>query len=51
LPKVDPPVIDPDLTSHKFALFIPENDDGYNEQKALDHLKSLKAADIRKTEF
>ncbi len=51
LPKVDPPVIDPDLTSHKFALFIPENDDGYNEQKASDHLKSLNAKDVRKTEF
>ena len=25
LPKVDPPTIDPDLTSHKFALWIPNS--------------------------
>lgn len=51
LPKVDPPVIDPDLTSHKFALFIPENDNGFNEQSAMEHLKKINASDVRKTEF
>ena len=51
LPKVDPRVIDPDLTSHKFALFIPENDSGYDPSKVEQHLRSLGAVDVRRTEF
>lgn len=51
LPKVDPPVIHPDLTSHKFALFIPENDHGYEESKVKEHLKSLGATEIIKAEL
>lgn len=46
LPKVDPPIIDLDITSHKFALFIPETDKGYD--KAQDFLKSLGATDVKK---
>jgi hypothetical protein len=34
LPKVDPPVIDPDLTSHKFAIFIPKDEVGYDELRS-----------------
>lgn len=48
LPKVDPPIIDPDLTSHKFALFIPENDVGYESGKAESFLKSIGANDVRR---
>lgn len=33
LPKVDPPIIDPDLSCHKFALFIPESEAGYSVEK------------------
>lgn len=51
LPKVDPPVIHPDITSHKFALFIPENDHGYDEAKAKDLLKSLGAEEILTAEL
>ncbi len=47
LPKVDPPIIDPDLTSHKFALFIPANDVGYSSDKAEAFLKSIGANDVR----
>ena len=51
LPKVDPHIIDPDLTSHKFALFIPENDIGFDLAKVDQHLRSLGAVDVRRTEF
>lgn len=48
LPKVDPPIIDPDLTSHKFALFIPETEAGYDPAKAEQLLKSLGAAEVKR---
>ncbi len=52
LPQIDPPVIDPDLTSHKFALFIPENDVVYDEQKLSQAMRDLGAVEIKKvTEF
>ena len=48
LPKLDPPVIDPDLTSHKFALFIPENDTNYDAARAEQMLKTLGAKEVRR---
>jgi hypothetical protein len=30
LPHHNPPDIDPDLTSHKFAIYVPEDDKGYD---------------------
>ncbi len=48
LPRINPPIIDPDLTSHKFALFIPENDVGFNPARVEDHLKSVGAEQIRR---
>jgi len=48
IPRVDPPTIDPDLTCHKFAIFIPENDLGYNEERIQKMFKELGAADIKK---
>lgn len=51
MPAIDPPIIDPDLTSHKFALFIPENDTGFDPEKVEKLLKDLGAEDIRRTEF
>ena len=51
LPKINPPVIDPDLTCHKFAIFIPQNDTGYNEAKIETLFKGLGAATIKKAEF
>lgn len=48
MPKVDPPSIDPDLTSHKFAIFIPQNDVGYDEVKIERLFKEWGAADIKK---
>ncbi len=52
LPKVDPPIIDPDLTSHKFAIFIPENEVGYDANRAEQLLKGLGALEVRRiTEY
>jgi hypothetical protein len=48
LPKHDPPVIDPDLTSHKFAIFISENDSGYNAERCEQLLKSLGAVETKR---
>lgn len=50
IPAIDPPVIDPDLTSHKFAIFIPSDDTGYDEKKIESLFKSLGASDVRKTQ-
>ncbi len=49
LPKVNPPIIDPDLTSHKFALFVPEKSGDVARVEQL--FKSLGAKDVRRTEF
>lgn len=51
LPKIDPPIIDPDLTSHKFGLFVPANAAGYDQAKLETLFRSLGATDVRKTEF
>ncbi|MEK6554535.1 MAG: DUF3341 domain-containing protein [Bdellovibrionota bacterium] len=51
LPKIDPPIIDPDLTSHKFALFIPESAQGYDAGKLEQLFKSLGASEVKRTEF
>ncbi len=48
LPQFDPPVIDPDLTSHKFAIFIPQNETGYDENKISSLLKDLGAVEVKK---
>lgn len=48
MPKIDPPVIDKDLTSHKFAIFIPENDVGYNEERIQQMMKDLGAVEVKK---
>lgn len=48
LPQIDPPVIDPDLTSHKFAIFIPQNDTGYDEDKLAQVLRDLGAVETKK---
>lgn len=51
IPRVNPPVIDPALTSHKFAIFIPSDDTGYNEQKVEALFRQLGAAEVKRTEF
>ena len=51
LPKVNPPVIHPDLTSHKFGIFIPQDDVGYEERKVEDMFRGLGASEIKKAEY
>jgi hypothetical protein len=51
IPKVNPPVIDPALTSHKFAIFIPSDDNGYSEPKVEALFRELGAAEVKRTEF
>ena len=49
LPHIEPPVIDKDLTCHKFALFVPEKDCSKEKAKAL--FKEAGAPEIKETEF
>ena len=51
MPKIDPPTIDPDLTSHKFAIFVPQNDAGYDEAKLEKMFRDLGAVEVKRTEF
>lgn len=51
IPKVNPPIIDPDLTCSKFAIFIPENDSGFESGKVEAMLKGLGADEVKRTEF
>lgn len=51
LPQVDPPVIDADLTSHKFALFVYAEDSKYDESKLEELFKSHGAEEVRKAVF
>ncbi len=51
LPKVDPPIIDAALSSHKFGIFIPEDDTGYNAAKVQKLLQDLGAKEVRSAEF
>ena len=48
MPRIDPPVIDKDLTCHKFAIFIPENDIGYSEDRISRLFNELGANEIKK---
>ncbi len=51
LPKVNPPVIDPDLTSHKFGLFVPDNDNFYDTKVLEKIFKDNGAETVRTAEF
>ncbi len=51
IPKIDPPIIDKDLTSHKFGLFVPENDTFYDTEKLEKMFNDHGAEQARQTEF
>jgi hypothetical protein len=51
IPRIDPPLIDKDLTCSKFAIFIPSDDTGYDETKISEMFKALGASEVKKTEF
>jgi hypothetical protein len=48
VPRIDPPTIDPDLTSHKFAIFVPQNDTGYDEAKLEKVFRELGVSEVKK---
>ncbi len=48
LPKVNPPIIHPDLTSHKFALWVPSSEAGYSVEKVEAFLKELGAEEVKR---
>lgn len=48
LPTVNPPIIDPDLTSHKFALWVPDTEDGYSVEKVEAFMKELGADEVKR---
>lgn len=47
LPKVDPPILDPDITNDKFALFISSDDPNYRENEFKELMKRSGAHDVR----
>ncbi len=51
IPRMDPPMIDPDLSSHKFAIFVPFNDVNYDEGKIESMFRDLGASEIKRTEY
>lgn len=51
LPKINPPIIDPTLSSHKFAIFVDSEDAGYNSAKIQQQFKDWGARETRETEF
>lgn len=51
LPKIDPPIIDPDLSSHKFALFVPEDDHGFDKDRIEKMFRESGAVEVKHTEF
>jgi len=51
LPKVNPAIIDPDLTSHKFGLFVPEDAQGFDRSKVESLFKSMGADEVKDSEF
>jgi hypothetical protein len=48
VPRIDPPVIDPTLTSHRFAVYIAENEVGYDAVKYEKLFKDLGAVEVKK---
>lgn len=51
LPKVDPAIIDPDLTCHKFALFVPENSSRFDRASLEKLFRDNGAVEVKMTEF
>ena len=51
LPQVDPPVIDPALSSHKFGLWVPEGSKNYDGAKLEQMFRELGAGEVKRAEF
>lgn len=51
MPAIDPHTIDPDLTCHKFAIFVPEDEPGFDAAKLERLFKDNGAINVRGAEF
>lgn len=51
LPSVNPVILDPDLTSHKFAIFIPEDKIKNRETELTQIFNKFKAIEIKQSRF
>lgn len=51
LPKIEPQIIDPDLSSHKFGLFVPKTSKGYDSQKVEQLFRELGASEVKHSQF
>ena len=51
IPKVNPPIIDKDLTCHKFCVFIPSNERNFDEKKLEEIYKGLGAQTVKRAEY
>ncbi len=51
LPKVNPPIIDPDLTCSKFAVFVPKSSKGFDEGRISQVFKDSGAVEIKEAQF
>jgi len=47
LPNYRAPILDRDLTNDRFGLFVPDSGPNWNEQRAIQLLKSTNPADLR----
>ena len=51
IPKINPPVIDPDLTCNKFCVFVPSSEKNFDEKKLEEFFRGLGADVVKKAEF
>lgn len=51
LPKVDPPIIDADLSCHKFGIFVPSDSVGYNAANLEKIFRDHGAVEVKQAEF
>jgi len=47
MPGIKRPILDPDLTCSKFAIFVPDDDVGYEKAKVQDLLRQVGAEEVR----
>ena len=47
LPDLQTPILDRDLTNDRFGLFVPDSGPSWNEQRAIQLLKSTNPVDLR----
>lgn len=51
MPAVEPPVIDPTLSSHRFGIFVPETSKGYDAAKLEAIFKKHGAKEVKRAEY